>query len=328
MAIIGNRSGHVFGMARQVLAHPEFELVAAAEDHAPALAELRQLGDFAYYSDYRKMLDAEKIDGVIVCTANNRKAEAIASALERNIHVLADKPLATTFDGLEAMERALAKSSGTLYPWFTMRFNHYFFSARKLVNDGDLGQVINCFVQGPHKMRVEAAKSWLLDEEQNGGVLLDIGCHKVDLVRWFTGSEVTEVTAYHSNMKFPDLKDFHDNGTMLLEMRDGSTALIRTDWLTPLAAEYFMDYFLSLTGSKGALEVRDGADKLVRYSSDTIGTTAVAPTPPPHDMIQDFLNSASGRAPVILTPKDALEATRVTLFARESARNRRTMRVR
>lgn len=317
--IVGNRHGHVFGMAKQVAEHPECDVVAVAEDHPPALEELGKLGDLPAYSDYRRMLDQESLDAIILTTANNEKADVIAQCIERGVNVLADKPVLTTLRGLSAVEDSLRAHGGVVYPWFTMRFNQIFYAAHRTVAEGKVGKVINCFVQNPHKLRYENMEPWKLHEDLNGGVIVDLGCHSVDLVRWFTGSDVAQVTARHSNLKFPQIDNFKDNGVILLELRDGSSALLRTDWHSALGAADFMDYFLSLTATGGALEVRDGADKHVRYATDESEYVRVEPMAPPHDMIQDFVNNVTGEGETVLTTRDAIEATRVTLVARQSA---------
>ncbi len=324
-AIVGNRHGHVLGMAKQVMAHPECEIVAVAEDMPSYLEELRALGDFSSYEDYRAMMDAENVDAVIVTNANNEKADAITEALDRGLHVLVDKPVVTTLEGLAQVERALEGTKLVVYPWFTMRFNAIFIAAGRAIAEGRVGTMINCFIQNPHKLRHEGMEPWKLDEDLNGGAIVDLGCHSVDIVRWFTGSEFTEVTAHHSNLKFPQIPKFKDNGALLLKLMDGSSALVRTDWLSALGAGDFMDYFLSLTGTNGALEVRDGPDKHVRYATDTADFELVEPVDPPHGMIQDFLNNARGDGETLLTTKDALEASRVTLYARQSAEEGRTL---
>ncbi len=326
-AVVGNRHGHVFGMVRQVLAHPECELVAVAEDNPECLAGLTSLGDFPAYEDYRRMFDVEDVDAIILVTANHEKADAIEEAVDRGLHVLVDKPVVTTLEGLARIERALARKSRTVYPWFTMRFNSIYLAASRVVSDGLVGRVINCYVQNPHKLQLAGKQPWELDENMNGGAIVDLGCHSVDLVRWFSGSEVVEVTAYHSNLKFPQIPDFKDNGAILLKLENGSTALLRTDWLSALGAADFMDYLLIVSGDGGALEVRDGADKHVRYATDADDFALLDPVEPSHGMIQDFLNNTRGDRPTVLTTKDALEATRVTLYARQSADEGRTVRI-
>ena len=326
-AVVGNRHGHVFGMARQVMAHPDCEVVAVAEDDPECLAALGSLGGFSAYEDYRRMLDVEAVDAIILATANNEKAEAIVEALQRGLHVLVDKPVVTSLEGLYKVEGELARTDLTIYPWFTMRFTPFFLGANRLVVEGRVGKVINCYVQNPHKLRLERMKSWELDERINGGAIVDLGCHSIDIVRWFSGSEVVEVTAHHSNLKFPQIANFKDNASLLLRMQDGSTALLRTDWLSALGAADFMDYLLIISGDNGALEVRDGADKHVRYATDTCDFVLGNPVEPSHGMIQDFLNNVHGGDPTVLTTKDAIEATRVTLYARQSADEGRTLQI-
>ena len=326
-AVVGNRHGHVFGMVRQVLAHPDCEIAAVAEDRPECLAELTALGDFSAYHDYRRMLDVEEVDAIILVTANNEKADAIEEAVNRGLHVLVDKPVVTSIEGLSRVEQALARNSRVIYPWFTMRFTSIYRAASRVVSDGLVGRVINCYVQNPHKMQLADRKPWELDDTMNGGAIVDLGCHSVDLVRWFSGKEVVEVTAHHANLKFPQIPNFQDHGAILLKLEDGSSALLRTDWLSALGAADFMDYLMIVAGDDGALEVRDGLDKHVRFATDSDDFRLVDPVEPPHGMIQDFLNNVRGDSPTLLTTKDAIEATRVTLYARQSADEGRTLRI-
>ena len=100
------------------------------------------------------MFDVEDVDAIILVTANHEKADAIEEAVDRGLHVLVDKPIVTTLEGLARIERALARKSRTVYPWFTMRFNSIYLAASRVVSDGLVGRVINCYVQNPHKLQL------------------------------------------------------------------------------------------------------------------------------------------------------------------------------
>jgi len=325
--VIGNRHPHIFSLIREAQAHPGVELVAVAEDHPPSLQKLREAVPGNAYADYREMLEQERLEAVLLAPVNSKKAAAVVDLLERGIHALADKPLLTTAEDLARVEAAHRRSGAALYLALTMRFDPYYIAARRAVAGGAIGKIVNCFVQGPHKLRPQTRDPWMLNDEENGGVTIDLGCHDVDLIRWFTGAELAEITAYESNMKFPQLKGFTDNCATIMRMTDGSTALIRIDWMTPGAASYHMDFRLMMTGAEGMMEVRHGPENLVQYASDASDTAVVGPVDPPHGLIQDFLYACAGRSDTLLTARDAIEATRITLLARQSAREGRTVSV-
>src|SRR5262245_58436731 len=91
----------VLGHAGEVLTPlphiADVELVAVAESDAAELDRVKKRPVAAkakFYSDYRRMLDAEKLDLVGVCTSNGDRAASIIAVAERGLPLIAEKPLA------------------------------------------------------------------------------------------------------------------------------------------------------------------------------------------------------------------------------------------
>lgn len=74
--------------------------------------------DFSFraniYSDYRQMIECETLDVVHICTPHYLHAEMICFALDRNINVLSENPMAISFEQLEQIEKSVRKSSARL----------------------------------------------------------------------------------------------------------------------------------------------------------------------------------------------------------------------
>ncbi|MBR4442443.1 MAG: Gfo/Idh/MocA family oxidoreductase, partial [Clostridia bacterium] len=146
IALIGC-SGH-YGFALQALGlRAGLSLAAAApgspkENMAPALEAARRAGaQPALYDDWRVMLDREAIDLAVVnpwfCDAGTVSAEC----LRRGLHVFSEKPLATTFGQLDALEAAWRASGRALGGMFNLRSCAWFNTLRQAVDDGLIGEV-------------------------------------------------------------------------------------------------------------------------------------------------------------------------------------------
>ncbi|MBL8221432.1 MAG: Gfo/Idh/MocA family oxidoreductase, partial [Bryobacterales bacterium] len=98
------------------IAHPE-AAVADRQKRNPRLAAAR------HYTDYRRMLDAEKLDVVSVCNANGPRAQAILACLEHKVHIIAEKPLALTRKDLDRIKTNLHNAGTKLSTLLPMRFS-------------------------------------------------------------------------------------------------------------------------------------------------------------------------------------------------------------
>ena len=81
-------------------------------EKAQQAIEKYQLQDVRVYTDYREMLEREKPDAVHICTPHYCHADMVVAALEKNVHVLCEKPMALTYADCEEMLAAAMSKSG------------------------------------------------------------------------------------------------------------------------------------------------------------------------------------------------------------------------
>ena len=171
----------------------------AGRDEAGVREAASTLGWESYETDYRRLIDREDVELVDVVTPGNTHHEIVLAALEAGKHVICEKPLANTL--VEAAEMlAAARSTGTVN---TVCFNYRRAPAvqlaKKLVEDGRLGQIrhwratyLQDFIMDP-----EFPLIWRLQKDLAGsGALGDIGAHIIDLAHLLVGpiSEVAGMT--------------------------------------------------------------------------------------------------------------------------------------
>ncbi len=254
-AVIGVRHGHVSEFLRAVAAQPAVTLVGIAEDEPRLRAKVAQEHSVPVYASYEELLEKERPDVACVVTTNATKYQALVACLTRGIHAIADKPLLTSLDQLSKVSAAHAKGKAQLSMMLSSRYAAPHRALKQALEGGMLGEIVHIYAAGPHKLHPETRNPWELDARQNGGVLIDIGVHYVDVMRWYSGQEPIRVAAVQGTTRFREIPHFFDHAQALFQFSGGMKGLLTADWLTPDAAPYHGDYRVYVTGTKGTAEI-------------------------------------------------------------------------
>ncbi|MBR7186975.1 MAG: Gfo/Idh/MocA family oxidoreductase [Clostridia bacterium] len=152
-----------------------------------ARAAARDAGFERYTDDYRELLAMPDIDVVSVCTPNERHEEMVIAAIRAGKHVYVDKPLAVTGESADRIARAAAESDVFTQMVFNIRYFPATMRTRQLVEEGRIGEVLSFNARYLHSGSIDPNKpiGWKLQAQ--GGVLLDMGSHALDLVTWLAG---------------------------------------------------------------------------------------------------------------------------------------------
>ena len=178
------------------------------------------------------LVDA-KPDGVIICTENSKHRPLVEMAAARGVNILCEKPLATTLEDARAMLDACQRAGVLLMTAFPMRFSAPMISVKSRLDAGDFGKVycFNATNQGELPTR---HRQWFVDPElAGGGAIMDHTVHLVDIMRWYLGSEVSEVYA-QSNRIFHAKEVLVETGALeMLTFQNGVYATIDASWCRP-----------------------------------------------------------------------------------------------
>lgn len=272
-------------------------------------------GKTVFYDDWNAMLDQASLDVVAVCRPYPMNAEATIAALERNIHVVSEKPVATTFDALNRVEEARSKSKARLTAMFSMRFEPSFRAARKAVADGLIGQPI--LATGQKSYKFGTRPDFFRERDTYGGSIPWVAIHAIDYVRWVAGQDYTQVTALHGNAAHPEYPGCEDHGGILYRFANGGTAVINLDYLRPESAPTHGDDRLRIAGSEGIVEVVDqGTRATLIHEGDA---PLDLPLPDEINLLTDFVADLKGESTHLVEPYEATYVTRLALTAREAA---------
>ena len=157
---------------------------AAAKEHGIPLA----------FGSYQEMIESDEIDAVINTLPNSMHHEWTIKAAEAGKHILCEKPFSATMAEAREMKAAAEANDVVLVEAFTPRWNKQMRTARQLVADGEIGEVI----------RLEAGFSYTITDPKNvrlskalaGGSLMDAGCYGVYAVRYAMSTEPVRAMAF------------------------------------------------------------------------------------------------------------------------------------
>jgi UDP-N-acetylglucosamine 3-dehydrogenase len=241
--------------------HPAVGLVCACDPAEARHAEVKQKGVQHTFSDYREMLAAEQFDVVSVCSPNKFHAEHAVAALNAGANVLLEKPAALSMKEIAKIKAAVKRSGRTLIVGFSHRFHTGNMKAKKLIEQGAIGEPYMARVRFAHMGPLPgwAKNDWFYRPElAGGGALLDMGIHAIDQALWLVGPVAT-VQACSGTLR----KDIplDDCAVLLLEFANGKAfGYLEVGWTSP-------------TGFNGVEVMGDKGSILIDYNNGMTLTT-------------------------------------------------------
>ncbi len=279
----------------------------------------------------KEIFGNSSVDAVVISAPSHLHAELATEALDSGKHVFIEKPIATNARDAKLVVECAERSGLTAMVGFNRRFHLLFEQAKKSIVSGYIGRVLHVQSAFCEPMPADELTAWRKNRETGGGVLLDLGSHHIDLVRWMLNDEVESLECSVSSQATE-----HDTATLSLSTANG------------ISVQSFFSYraaradFLEIIGESGTLRVdrhqpkifsrrarrfgygtREGfvmpdaelaklrAQRIVRPSKDTSYERALAA----------FVDSIRGGQKPIATLDDGARALDVVLAAEESARS-------
>lgn len=192
------------------------------------------------------------VDAVSICTPTSEHLKVARLAIEQGVHLLVEKPFTGRSTDAMALVEMADRAKVTLASGFIERCNPIVGHLRNLVASGRFGDVISVASR-----RVSSFPARIRDV----GVVMDLGIHDVDVLRFVKGSEVRSVYALGGSYNAKGCEDF---ANLLLEFEDGGLGFIEVNWLTPMKVRK-----LSLTCSQAFVQA-DYIDQSMEISSSSI----------------------------------------------------------
>lgn len=303
------------------------ELLSVAdivEERAQAVAA--KTGATAY-TDYRKLLEDDRIKAVSIVTPDFAHTEIALAAAQAGKHILCEKPLATTVEDCELIVSAADKAGVKLMVDFHARWGPTFLRAREAVQEGKIGEPQHVYYRLSDRIFVPTE---MLSWASKSTVMWFIGSHSIDTIRWLLDDEVKRVFSVSGSRVLKGMGiDTPDYYQTTLEFEGGATAVIENSWIMPNTMPNIVDIKCTLVGSKGAVYLDGSHHRAVEEYTQTDASypdVFVMPTIYGEqkgfaaDSIRHFIDCVVNDREPMVTGQDGLAVTKAICAAEESIR--------
>lgn len=264
IAVVGLVHSHVWGHLKTMVEGKQAKLVGIAESNPELVAEAKKRGaaSATFYTDYKKMLAETKPDIVWAFVENNRHLEIVEACAPLKIHVMFEKPLASTYKEALAIQRLAKKHDIQVMCNYQMAWWPANYAAKAQADAGAVGKVwrLRGIVgHGGPGSQGAASKyffDWLTDPVKNGaGALMDFGCYNALWSLWYLGTPET-VFAQVNQLRPETFPKVEDNSVMILHYKNG-VGIYEGSWDLPRSFQE-----VEVFGREGSLLMRNGSVEL------------------------------------------------------------------
>ena len=205
--------------ARVFAGLPNITLVGVVDPlpaHRTRATDLTSCRTFARLDE----LIAEDVDAVTVAAPTHLHHEIALACIARGIHIMVEKPIASSVEEGRDIVAAARRAGVTLMVGHVERFNPAVAAIKQAISGEDILSIAITRV-GPFPPRMS-----------NVGVVIDLAVHDIDLIRWFTESDIVEVQPQLSSA----VAEREDIALLQFRTASGVLAHINTNWITPFKA--------------------------------------------------------------------------------------------
>jgi predicted dehydrogenase len=293
--------------------NPVARLVAVSRRDSTEGARFAEQHSIRFYPDYRKLIADPDVQAVLVVTPPALTREVCLEAVRAGKPLLIEKPLAVTAEDARAMAAAAERANVPLMTAQTLRFDSSIQALKNALPIVGLPRYLLL------TNRIEPRPDLLRDPRDYGGrgVLLEIGIHLLDLVRYLTDDEINEVRCEMDRPEGAEsrawvtLRTQRDLRCLLDVSRVSAGRVSRAEWI----------------GEKGQL-IADWARHRFSKIAETVEETAVPNSPTLVSALQAFVHALQRGTPVPVSGWDGQRAVAIAEACYQSAATGRPVALR
>jgi myo-inositol 2-dehydrogenase / D-chiro-inositol 1-dehydrogenase len=337
---------------RNLLLCEEAEIVALADPVHSSIEWAKKTlgaagGRVDTYSDAASMLKNSKLDAVVVASPNYTHAEVLMRLLDTDLHILCEKPLATTLDDALRVVEGVHGRRGIFWVGMEYRFMPPVAQFIRETATGRVGRIQRIAMSEHRFPFLPKVGDWNRFSRNTGGTMVEKCCHFFDLMRLISGAEPTQVycsgamDVNHREERYEGLRpDIIDNAFAVVDFDNGIRAMLD---LCMFAEGSEQQEELVVIGDAAKLTVSIpsamieysprvplGAPKRIERSHVPV-EKAVLEAGHHHGATfhqwRAFFEAAVGRSPVLVTARDGMLAVAMGLAAERSAAEKRVVKM-
>lgn len=259
------------------------------------------------YVDYDNILQIDDIEVVNICVPTVFHHDVVMDAIEAGKNILVEKPIASKLPEAQEMINAAEDAGVTLATGHVERFNPAVRVAKKLVDEGEIGEIVTATSKrlGPYPPRI-----------RDVGVATDLAIHDIDIFNYLFESKANTVYANMSS-KLKNC-EFEDHAEIMTKYDSGALSILETNWLTPYKKRQ-----LNITGVDGIISVDYGNQTVTLYKeNDQVENIKVENKEPLKEELRSFVNCIQDGTEPEVSGKDGYAALRIVNAAMQSAKDK------
>lgn len=267
------------------------------------------------------------VEAVFICSSTNTHADFIIRAARAKKDIFCEKPIHTNILKIREALREVEKAGVRLQVGFVRRFDPSHKMVHDVVASGRLGRpyVIKVCSRDPEGPSMDYVKV-------SGGIFMDMMIHDFDMVRYLSGSEVTEVNAVGAVLTNPDYAKYDDVDTAIvtLKFENGAIGVIDNCRTAPYGYDQRVEVHCEKGCAQDSNDLQNNA-----YISTADGVESAKPTwfflerynDAFIDEVKCFIDAVKNGKPVPVTGQDGLEPVRIAAAAGKSLREGRPVKI-
>lgn len=213
------------------------------------------------YADMESMYGAHpELDAVSITMPDNLHVEAVRVAIAHGVHILLEKPLASTLPDGKAILDMLAGYDRVFLVGHILRYDSRFYALKEAIDAGELGEIIHisCRRNSP----ITGPRRYIGASDLSMHVMI----HDIDAVNWFLKSRPVRVFAKARSVALK-AHGMQDVIYAIITYENGVIANLEASWVLPETSPTIIDDQAEVVGTRGTAYI-DACDKGIRFVTD------------------------------------------------------------
>lgn len=281
----------------------------------------------SFYTDYHELLRDENIDVVHICTPHYLHATMAIEAMKNGIHVLTEKPIATSVEDALSMVTAAQETGMSLGVCFQNRYNATSQRIKEILHPDISGAILGAkaLVTWHRDEKYYSESSWRGSlEKEGGGVLINQSIHTIDLIQWFMG-RMTAVKAHVDTRLLQGIIEVEDTADATFLFENGSSCVFYATnnyaANSPIEIEIVCERAVITLRDKLIISYADGKTEVVEENDKATGSKAYWGCS--HEaLIRDFYDALQLNRPFAVDGLEGIKAIEIIKAIYKSSESR------
>ncbi len=191
-------------------------------------------------TDAEKCISRDDVDIVIIATYPSSHLELAELCIKHKKHIICEKPIATNIEDGEKFVRLVKENPEIkVLVGHILRHNHTYNMVAKMIHEGAIGHpIIMRMCQNHHTLNWERYLKLISETSP----IVDCGVHYLDIMRWFTGSEIVSVSGVGMRTDEDVPKDKNNYEIVTVKLADGSVGFYEAGWTKTISSDNMKEF--------------------------------------------------------------------------------------